>query len=314
MKIIKSALICFILIFSLNAKEKEIKTNKVLAKIGDYKITQFQVNALVTAKLQKTFFHQNLSDEKKKELDNQALEELIERELLFLYTKKKNIIVDKEKIEKIKESIIKRFPSPLEFQKILKVNSLTIDTLKRDIEAEEAMKLLYEKEIKSEYDEVALLKYYEDNKYKFVKPESKSFQLILINIDPREKDGEKTAKDKIEELKVKLEAGEKFADLAQKFSHDMSRINGGKVGFAHKGTFKYLKEKDLDIEVGSLSDVIKTDIGFYLIKLLEIKPEEQLSFDDVKKNLKKELRTSNEKKKINKILKNQRESLVIELF
>lgn len=314
MKMIKNILICFALVFSLNAEEVKQETNKVLAKIGDYKITQFQVNALVTAKLQKTFFHQNLSDEKKKELDSQALDELIERELLFLYAKNKKIIVDDKKIEEIKELIIKRFPSVEAFNKTLKVNNLSVETLKRDIEAEETMKLLYEKEIKSDYEETALLKYYEDNKYKFVKPESKSFQLILINIDPRLKDGEKLAKEKIEDIKTKLKAGEDFADLAQKFSHDMSRINGGKVGFAHKGTFKYLKEKDLNIELGALSEVIKTDIGFYLVKLLEIKPKEQLSFDAVKKNLKKELRTTNEKKKINKILKKQRKSLIIELF
>ncbi len=308
-KIIRVALSLLLLNTIVYAEE-----NKVLAQVEDYSITKYQVDALVTSKLQKTFFHQNLSDDKKEKLDKEALEELIERELLYRYAKEKKILVEESVINETKDKIIERFPSKEEFRKILEKNNLTIEILKRDIDAEETMKLLYEKEIKSESNHENLKAYYEKNKHKFIKPESKSIQILLINIDPTKKDSVNEAKDKITKLREEILTGGDFDKIARENSNDMSRINGGKVGFIHKGRFKYLDDKDLDLEVGKVSELIKTDIGFYVVKVLEVKPEEQLSFSAVEKNLKKDLRTAQEKRKINAILDKQRGKLEIKYF
>lgn len=290
------------------------KENKVLAKVEDYSITKYHVNALVTSKLQKTFFHQNLSDAKKEKLNKDALEELIERELLYRYAKEKNLLIEESAINEVKEKIIKRFPSQKAFEKTLEKNSLTVEILERDIDAEETMKLLYKKEIKTILSEKDLKLYYEENKHKFVKPESKSIQILLINIDPTKKDSVLEAKKKIAELREKIISGEDFDKIAKENSDDMSRINEGKVGFIHKGRFKYLKDKDLDLKVNEISPIIETDIGFYVVKILELKDKKQLSFSIVKKNLKKDLKSTYEKRKLNRILDQQREKLEIKYF
>lgn len=308
-KNIKLLVVLFILNMTLFANE-----NKTLAKVDDYEITEYQVKALVTAKLQKTFFHQSLPEDKKKELNEKALNELIERELLYRYAKEKKILVDKNIIQDQKEIIINKFPSKAKFEEILTKNKLTIEILERDIDAEETMKLLYQKEIKSISTQDDLKAYYEKNKYKFTKPESKSFQIVLINIDPIEKEGVSQAKEIITKLRARITKGEDFGKIARENSQDMSRINDGNVGFVHKGTFKYLKEKDLNLKTNEVSPVIQTDIGFYIVKLLEIKEEETLTFEAVEKNLKKDLRTSLEKQKLNKILEKQKEKLIIKLF
>lgn len=310
MKIIIKIFLTLLLVSSfLNGKE-----NKILAEVEDYSITDYQVNALVTSKLQKTFFHQNLSDETKKKLNKDALEELIERELLYRYAKEKKIIVDDNVIDEIKETIIKRFLSKEVFEETLKKNNLTIDILKRDIDAEETMKLLYKKEIESDLSQDELKAYYQENKHKFVKPESKSIQILLIHIDPSKKDSIKEAKEKISKLREEILAGGDFDKIAREHSNDMSRINGGKVGFIHKGRFKYLDDKDLDLKVNEVSEVIQTDIGFYVVKVLEFKDKEQLSFEAVEKNLKKELKETEEKRKLNAILEKQRGKLKIKYF
>jgi peptidyl-prolyl cis-trans isomerase C len=290
------------------------KENAVVARVNDYKITQYHINAWVTAKLQKTFFHQNLSEEKKQKLDKEALQELVERELLYQYAKEKNIQIDVQRIDEMQEKIIARFPSKAQFDEVLKTNDLSMELLRRDIAAEESMKLLYEKEIKSVVTQQALKEYYYKNKHKFVKPESKSLQILLINIDPGKKQGIEEAKKTINTLRERLVKGEDFAKIAQEYSHDMSRINGGKVGFIHKGRFKYLKDKDINLKVNELSKPIQTDIGFYVIKVLDIKEREQLSFSMVQKSLKQDLRRSLEKKKIHSILEKQRKKLTVQYF
>lgn len=312
MKIIKYLCAFALLLSSVFTAYAE--ENKVVAKVNDYEITQYQVNALVTSRLQKTFFHQKLSGEKQKELNKEALDELINRELLYLYAKKININIDQKIIQDEKEKIKKRFKSDQDFQAVLKKNNLTEKNLERDIDAEETMKVLYKDKIETVLSDEDLKEYYEENKYKFKKPESKSYQILLINIDPTKKEGRDEAKEHIESLYKKLQEGEDFAEIAQKYSHDMSRINGGNVGFIHKGRFKYLKEEDLEVKKGELSPIISTDIGFYVIKLLDVKPEEQLSFEQVEKNLKKELRTSKEREKLNNILDTQKKSVKIVYF
>lgn len=289
-------------------------TNKVMAKVNDYAITQYQVNALVTARLQKTFFHQKLSEEKTKELNKEALDELINRELLYLYAKSKKILIDKKVIQSEKEKIIKRFPSNVKFQETLKKNNLTIQDLERDIDAEETMKVLYKNEIETKLTKENLQAYYKENQYKFVKPASNNYQILRINIDPTKKDAKKVAKEQIEELYARIQKGEDFGEIAQKHSHDLSRINGGNVGFVHQGRFKYLKEEDLKLKKGEISPILETDIGFYVVKLLDVKPQEQLSFDKVEKKLETELRTSKEKEKLNTILDLQKKNVNIIYF
>lgn len=91
----------------------------------------------------------------------------------------------------------------------------------------------------------------------------------------------------ISQLKDSIVNGADFEDLAKKYSEDkVSGEKGGDLGFFKRRMM--VKEFDkavFELQVGELSDIVKTQFGFHLIQLLEEKPIP--SFEEEKDNLRK---------------------------
>lgn len=290
------------------------KSNKIVAKIDGRVIKQKDVVKQASLKLQKTFMHSKISKEKQEEYNKKALKELIDKEVLYAYAKKNNILVKKEKIDEIKNSIIEKFASKEEFENFIEKKGYSKESLEREIDVGESMVIIYEEKIKTELTDEDLKKYYEKNKYKFKRPIAKKIQIITVNIDPTKKDSIKTARKKIMEAYELVKDGKDFGDIAVKYSEDMYRIKGGHLGFVHKGTYDYLDRTAFDLKGNVLSEVFQEDILFYFYKILDTKPELQFKFDDVKEKLKKDLKKRLEKEKLDNIISTQKKIMKIELF
>jgi len=89
------------------------------------------------------------------------------------------------------------------------------------------------------------------------------------------------ALDKITNLKAQIVKGEDFAELATRHSDDIaSKDTGGDLGFAPKGTFAPEFEQILDkLAINSVSEPVKTQYGYHLIELLEIRARPVEPFD-----------------------------------
>lgn len=77
--------------------------------------------------------------------------------------------------------------------------------------------------------------------------------------------------DKLNSIRTRIvENGEKFEDLAKKFSIDGSAASGGDLGWAKRGAFvPEFEATAFNLEDGQISTVIETEFGFHLIQLLE---------------------------------------------
>lgn len=72
------------------------------------------------------------------------------------------------------------------------------------------------------------------------------------------------------EILGKLKKGESFAALAQNYSIDGSRRRGGDLGFFGKGMMvKEFENAAFALEKGQISDLVKTQFGYHIIKRLE---------------------------------------------
>ncbi|MBF0709690.1 MULTISPECIES: peptidylprolyl isomerase [unclassified Gemella] len=91
------------------------------------------------------------------------------------------------------------------------------------------------------------------------------------------------AKAKIDEVKAKLDSGANFAELAKEYSTDTSNSsNGGELGWSSKESTPFVKEfADVayNTEKGKYSDIVKTQFGYHIIKVLDTK---EVSIDEVK--------------------------------
>ena len=117
--------------------------------------------------------------------------------------------------------------------------------------------------------------YYSTHKEAFTTPERVKAQHILVHVkDFNNKDEVTAAKAKIAELKAKINAGESFAILAQRYSDDtLSKVKGGDVGSFPRGEMvPPFEDFAFAGQVGDISDRIKTKYGFHIIKITDKTP------------------------------------------
>ncbi len=95
------------------------------------------------------------------------------------------------------------------------------------------------------------------------------------------------AKARIDSVKMLLNSGADFAELASKYSKDTgSKDKGGDLGFFERRMMvKEFDEAAFNLKVGEVSDIIKTNFGYHIIKLTEKAPLPSL--DEERENLKK---------------------------
>lgn len=138
-------------------------------------------------------------------------------------------------------------------------------------------------------------KKYADNKDRYMEPRSikarRIHEPVAPNATPEE---EAAAKARVEQAKKDLDAGKSWDEVAAGFTNDKAvEDKTGLIGFVPaegKSPFgKQFEEELFKLKIGERSGVFKTKFGYSIVEALEDKPATKQSFDDVKKQLAKEL-------------------------
>jgi len=139
-------------------------------------------------------------------------------------------------------------------------------------------------------DEEALRKAYEVDPTRFRSAEERRARHILISVDASRTDA--AAKALAEEIAGKLAKGDDFAALAAQYSSDSgSASRGGDLGFAARGNYVEPFEKALfGLQPGETTVPIKTEFGYHIIRLDELRPGTERGFEAVRAQLTDELR------------------------
>jgi peptidyl-prolyl cis-trans isomerase D len=136
-----------------------------------------------------------------------------------------------------------------------------------------------------EPDEAELRGIYEANPERFTTAEQRRARHILIAVD--QDTDEASAAKLAGELRARLDKGEDFAALAREYSDDPgSAASGGELGWASKGTYVAPFEEALfAASVGDITQPVKTDFGYHIIQLEEVRSGERRSFESVRDEL-----------------------------
>jgi len=278
--------------------EKILLPKSTVAMVNGTAISVDERDKEVGKLLPKEYFHANVNPEKLKGLQEKALESLIEKTLLYNYAVSKKIKVSENEIDEVMSNLATTVGSKKKLEEGVEQLGFTKLSFREAVRKDEVLKKLYKKEIEANLSDAELKKYYSENMYKFKEPEKLRVRLIYVKNDPSVTDGKQKAKKKIEEAQALLKKGENFPYVAQTYSNDASRVMGGDMGYLHKGMLDpTVEEKALSMEVGAISGIIEKDIGFFIVKVEEKAPANQLSFDKVKGDLKKELKEKEEEKR-----------------
>lgn len=120
--------------------------------------------------------------------------------------------------------------------------------------------------------------------------EQRQAQHILITVDAKTKDAD--ALKKVQDIEKRIKAGEDFGKLAKEFSQDPGSVaNGGDLGLATRGQFVPEFDKTLfSLKVGEVSEPVKTQYGYHIIKLNKIQKPDVPSYAALKPEIEKEAR------------------------
>lgn len=132
--------------------------------------------------------------------------------------------------------------------------------------------------------EEELKQFYEDNQQQFVGPEQRSASHILIEGNGNE------AESAIEAIATRIQEGEDFAALAEELSQDPgSASQGGDLGFFERDVLDpAFEETAFSLEnVGDVSEPVKTEFGYHLIKLTGVKQPQGQEFSEVRSEIEK---------------------------
>ncbi|MFP6804936.1 MAG: SurA N-terminal domain-containing protein [Pseudomonadales bacterium] len=133
-----------------------------------------------------------------------------------------------------------------------------------------------------EVDEEALEQYYRENQGDYSTDESRRVAHILI--EASDDLSMEATQVKANEVYGRIKQGEDFAALAGDESDDVgSRNNGGDLGFNPQGTFfPEFEAAAYGLALDQVSEPVETEIGYHIIKLLEINEAVQPTLADVR--------------------------------
>ncbi len=139
-------------------------------------------------------------------------------------------------------------------------------------------------------DEAELKQLYQQEVESYEKREERNAAHILIQLE--EGADPVAAKAKITELKSRLTAGDNFAQLARENSEDSgSAEQGGDLGFAERGAYAEAFDEALfSLETGQTSDIVETEFGFHIIKLLAVRKPEPPTYEEVSAKLEQDIK------------------------
>lgn len=139
--------------------------------------------------------------------------------------------------------------------------------------------------------------YYEGNLDEFNIPKTVEARHILIKADQDAKaEQDESARKKAEEIFKLAKEGQDFAELARKYSEGPTKAKGGYLGtFRREEMVKPFSDKAFSMNAGDISEPVRTDFGWHIIKVEKVNSAKTLSLGEAEADIRKKLKAERSK-------------------
>ncbi|WP_252183421.1 foldase protein PrsA [Rossellomorea vietnamensis] len=204
-----------------------------------------------------------------------ALDTLIANKIVELESDEKDIKVKDSEIEAELETLKSSYENDEAFNEALTSSGASMESVKENIRSYLLTEKLLNDRVTITDDQIK--EYFEANKETFAQQEQVQASHILV-------EDEAAAK----EVKKKLDDGGDFAQLAKEYSTDSSNAeSGGELGFFSKGDMvAEFEEKAFSMKTDEISDPVKTEFGYHIIKITDKKDAKEAVLEDHQEEVK----------------------------
>ncbi|MCG6877976.1 MAG: peptidylprolyl isomerase [Deltaproteobacteria bacterium] len=306
-----------ILSWPVSAEEKP-GSDKVAVVNGDVITRTDLEHAVDFGKRQAMQQGKPLNEEQLGALEKETLDKLIGIELLYQASVKAGNKVDDKQVDEKFAQFKKRFPNDEALKKTMEEWHVTEADMKAELKKGMVTEAFVVKNFvdKTTVPEAEVKAYYDSHPQFFKQPEKVKASHILIKVKPDATEAEKAeAMKKIDKAQEKLKKGDDFAEVAKTSSEGPSASKGGDLGYFGRGQMvKPFEDVAFSLEPGKVSDVVKTQFGYHLIKVVDKKPESTIPFETVKPRIEQFLKQQEVQKEVKKYIDNLRKDAKVEIF
>lgn len=280
--------------FAAQNTEPEV-VDGVAAVVNGEVITYSQVRGLVgpREKLLRAQYNGEELIKRIKEAREAALQDLIDRQLIIQAFKKDNFQVPDHFVEDRMHDIIRTdFGGDRNtFIKTLEAQNYTIGEFKKLETEKMIVQAMRARNVKMDViaSPAKVEEYYKAHRDEFTSREQ--IKLRLIMIPSHASDGEAAAQRAMaEEIFTKLVNGAEFDRMAQLYSEDSTRENGGDWGWIDRKTLAGPLEKAaFSLEPGKISNIVEFSGNYYILKVEDKHGGETKSLEQARADIEKKL-------------------------
>ncbi|MDD5362558.1 MAG: peptidylprolyl isomerase [Ignavibacteria bacterium] len=213
----------------------------------------------------------------------QIFQQLLTEKIILAKAEQDSIVVKDEEVNKELEfrikSIVEQVGSEDRIQEIygmplVKIKLMLKDDLMKKLKSDKMRRKKFGTPVKVSDKETRDFYFAFKDSIPDAKEEFELSHILLTrNLTASEK---QAARDKALLILDSVKSGVDFSELAKRNSDDKgSAVNGGDLGFAKRGVFvKEFEETLFTLNIGEVSNIVETEFGFHIIKLLEKKGEQ----------------------------------------
>ncbi len=224
---------------------------------------------------------------------------LVDQHLIERAIAQSEIKVSETKVDSKLEEVRKEFAAmrgEATLESMTKQLGISTNDLRRSIQQSIALESILAKD-GLVFEEKSVREFYDENPENFARPDQIRASHILLKVDKSASENDwKATEQKIKKLLVTaLKKKTDFSKLAAANSEDaLSAKKGGELGgFFPKGVMvPEFEEAAFNLKVGEISKPVRTQYGWHIIKLEEKRAAGPLPFDEVKTNLRAQLKAN----------------------
>ena len=248
----------------------------------------------------------------------QAVDNLVVRQLVRGEMERSGVIITREEIEKGKKDLEAALGPGGSLSVLLASANVPVEEMEMNLQLDLFKNKMIKDRLKEAVDAVtedAVKAYYDANPKEFTQPAGRLASHILVRVPENADEATRTAaRAKAEGIRKELLEGADFAKLASEVSDCISRSRGGDLGVIPRGReAKSFEDAVYSQPIGEIGEVVESPVGFHIIKVTGEQEEKLIPFDQVKDRLANVLKVQAQQKVTTEYITGLRNKATIKL-